>query len=229
MRKTRETEIRAKADLESPQLEKEPRPRNSKRLVVWAHEVLRGHLREGDRAIDGTVGNGHDTCWLATCVGETGRVFGFDLQEQAVAATRRRLAEQGLDRRVTVYREDHSRLLDRVPTTWQGTVRGVVFNLGYLPGGDKTFTTRPSTTLLAVEACATQLLAPGGLLSILSYTGHPGGAEESDAVRRWAQRLAEGDYDVECIASEPDSRGSTDGRPELFLVRRHDEDRRGGD
>lgn len=60
--------------------------------------------------------------------------------------------------------------------------RIVAFNLGYLPGGDKSLTTTSSTTLQAVEA-ALEVVSAGGVVSILAYTGHPGGLEEYDAVR----------------------------------------------
>lgn len=52
--------------------------------------------------------------------------------------------------------------------------RLVAFNLGYLPGGDKTIITKPETTLPALEA-AKGILMPGGLISLVVYVGHPGG------------------------------------------------------
>lgn len=62
------------------------------------------------------------------------------------------------------------------PTTFFCCVmfRLVAFNLGYLPGGEKQVITRSETTLLALEA-AKRILAPGGLISIVVYLGHPGG------------------------------------------------------
>lgn len=64
----------------------------------------------------------------------------------------------------------------------------VCFNLGYLPGGDKGVTTASDSTLPALEA-ALEVLSPGGLLSMLCYTGHPGGREEYQAVRQIVAEL----------------------------------------
>lgn len=55
-----------------------------------------------------------------------------------------------------------------------GVARLVTFNLGYLPGGDRTFTTQSDTTLKALEA-AKVILMDGGLISLVVYVGHPGG------------------------------------------------------
>ena len=63
-----------------------------------------------------------------------------------------------------------------------------MFNLGYLPGSDGTLTTTPSTTLPALDA-ARRLLRPGGVMTIVVYTGHEGGRAEADAVDRWAAAL----------------------------------------
>lgn len=52
--------------------------------------------------------------------------------------------------------------------------RLVAFNLGYLPGGDKTIITEPRTTLEALKV-SKDILMPGGLISLVVYVGHPGG------------------------------------------------------
>ena len=61
-----------------------------------AADCLRRFLLPGDTAVDATMGNGHDTQFLCELVGESGHVFAFDIQEQAVENTRRRLMEAGL-------------------------------------------------------------------------------------------------------------------------------------
>lgn len=58
----------------------------------------------------------------------------------------------------------------------------VCFNLGYLPAGDKQLVTEASTTAAAIEA-ALEVVRPGGLISIIAYTGHPGALEEYNAVK----------------------------------------------
>ena len=138
--------------------------------------------------MDATVGNGHDTLFLAEGVGASGRVFGFDVQPEAVARTRHRLEAAGLAGRVTLLAQGHETLRAALPPEAVGCVRAVMFNLGYLPGGDKTRITRTETTVPALDA-ALDVLAPGGVLTVVVYGGHPGGMEESEAVAVWSERL----------------------------------------
>jgi tRNA A58 N-methylase Trm61 len=139
--------------------------------------------------VDATVGNGHDTLFLAETVGASGRVFGFDIQAEALQAARRRLEAANLEGRVTLFAESHHRMADCLPAEVHGRIKAVMFNLGYLPHGDHAIITRPETTVPALDAAA-RLLAPGGMMSAVLYTGHPGGPEESEAVIRWAKELS---------------------------------------
>lgn len=83
-------------------------------ILPFAHQLLRSRLQAGDAALDGTAGNGHDTLLLAECVGETGRVWAFDVQQQALDATRARLAAAGVAERVTLIAAGHETLADYV-------------------------------------------------------------------------------------------------------------------
>ncbi len=157
--------------------------------TALAHRIVASVLQPGEVAVDATVGNGHDTLFLARQVGPQGHVYGFDVQEEALARTRRRLEEAGLHERVTLLRRGHEYMTESVPATWHGRIGAVLFNLGYLPGGsDRSCITRPETTLPALDA-ALRLLRPGGVLTVVAYRGHPGGAEEAEAVRQWAETL----------------------------------------
>lgn len=170
-------------------------PRITEGVLPFAHRLLAAALRPGDAAVDATVGNGHDTLHLARCVGPRGRVVGFDVQERALQQTRQRLASACCADRVTLLLAGHETLGAAVPDALaehgapaSPRVAAVCFNLGYLPGGDKTLITRTPTTLTALDA-ALGLLAVGGVLTAVLYSGHPGGADERDAVVRWAGAL----------------------------------------
>jgi predicted methyltransferase len=151
------------------------------RLVDRAHELLGEALREGDLAIDATAGNGHDVAFLAEQVGNSGKVYAFDLQKEAIEATAKLLAEKGLEN-VELHQCGHESMVEALPSEIFGQVTAVTFNLGYLPGGDKSVVTQITTTRLALRA-AMDTLRPGGLLAVVAYRGHPGGPEECDAVR----------------------------------------------
>jgi hypothetical protein len=70
-----------------------------------------------------------------------------------------------------------------------------MFNLGYLPGGDHSFTTRAATTVAALGRI-TGLLAPGGLITVVAYPGHPAGDEENAAVADYLARLPQETFTV---------------------------------
>ncbi len=159
--------------------------------VQLSHFFLRERLKPGDRAVDATCGNGHDTLVLAQLVGTQGRVWAFDVQEKALVGTEERLAEAGCRERVALVHGGHERLAEVVTEP----VRAVVFNLGFLPGAPRETVTTPETTLSALEQAAA-LLIPGGIITVAVYTGHPGGTEEGSTVESWAAALPPGRFNV---------------------------------
>ncbi len=180
------------------------------RLTNIAHEILRSRINPGDIAVDATAGNGLDTLFLARCVGPKGLVYSFDLQLEAVRQTEDRLAAAGVSN-VRLLLRDHAELAEAIAPEHLGRIAAVMFNLGYLPGSDKTFRTQPETTGRAIEA-GLSLLREGGVLSVLAYTGHPGGLEEADAVARLLGGLPEHEFAVkETSSPRPNA-------PRLFVV-----------
>lgn len=158
------------------------------RATQLAHDWIGHRLQSGDTAIDATAGSGLDTAFLAERVGSSGCVYAFDVQPEALAATRTLLGERGLLSRVHLIEAGHEHLERFLPASAAGSVRAVMFNLGYLPGGDKTRITRPATTLAALKS-SLRLLAPGGLLTIVCYSAHEGGEAEAAAVIPFCQGL----------------------------------------
>ena len=148
-------------------------PYELKSARYLAADVLIRAVASGDTVVDATMGNGHDTLFLCELVGQGGRVYAFDVQEDAVSRTRDRLREAGLLQRARLFRLGHEHMAEQV----QGLVSAVVFNLGWLPGGDHTVTTRTASTRQAVLA-ALELLKPGGIVTICAYPGHPEGEKE---------------------------------------------------
>ncbi len=154
-----------------------------------SHEMIRAVVRTGDTVVDATAGNGHDTVFLAGLAGPAGRVHAFDVQTAAVEATRARLAAAGLAAEVHACgHEQAGAVLDAAGVKM---IRAAMFNLGWLPGGDKTRVTQPGTTLAALEALLPRLEA-GGRVTLVLYVGHPGGAEEERAIAQWAAALDPG-------------------------------------
>lgn len=182
-------------------------------LVKQAQKKISGYLSAGDNAIDATMGNGFDTLFLANCVGKDGQVYAFDLQKEAVAVTENLLTAEGVSDRVQLIEEDHARMaLCIVPNTSK-KISCVMFNLGYLPGSDKSIQTVSDSTILALDA-AIELLARPGIISILAYTGHAGGREEAEAVKSWVKGLSKADYRVTIEIPK----ATKNSPPELILI-----------
>ena len=158
------------------------------RATEFAQAAVSRVLKPGDLAIDATAGNGHDTLFLCERVGPQGKIVAFDIQDEALTATRTRLAESGIG---TGCFELVCASHETMPAHAEHqTVAAIMFNLGYLPGGDKAIITRTASTLAALES-ALRLLHSGGVLTIVCYPGHEGGAVEAKAVSEWAEGLRE--------------------------------------
>ncbi|XAR56916.1 hypothetical protein NMG60_11037567 [Bertholletia excelsa] len=163
-----------------------------KKATEVAHSVWRCIVQKGDSLVDATCGNGHDTLAMVKMVADkphSGHVYAMDVQKTALENTSSLLDEslnsdeKGL---VELFDICHSKMEEVVP---KGVpVRLVAFNLGYLPGGDKSIITRSETTEQALEV-AKRILSPGGLISLVVYVGHPGGRDEHKAVEAFASGL----------------------------------------
>jgi len=186
-----------------------------KSIIKQSHAYAAKNLRQGDVAIDATVGNGNDLLFLARAVGPSGTVFGFDIQRAAYLAARKLLTEAGITDRVRWIHDGHEHMADHMPSEDHGQVRSIMFNLGYLPGGDKSITTKPRTTIVALNQ-ALSLIAPDGVIVVTVYPGHPGGRAESDAVAAWARSLSTAGHDVE----ELQDMNASNVAPWLLVVNR---------
>ena len=188
------------------------------RTTDMAHTLWRAVMRPGDTVVDATMGNGWDTVALARILADLdaspagdaskpGRVVAFDVQEDALTSTRARVREAltpDQASRVDLVLKSHERMEEhvRVPgvnafddddddSGMETDAVGVVcFNLGYLPGptADKEVRTRRTTTVSAV-ASGVRVLRPGGVLTVVGYTGHEGGWEEVEAVMELVSSL----------------------------------------
>ena len=172
-----------------------PDPLSLPTSVDFAHSLLQTRVHPGDWVIDATAGNGHDTLFLARLVTTTGKVFAFDIQAEAIASTRERLSAHDSLAACTLIHDSHHHLASHLPPEAHGQLAAVMFNLGWLPGHDKTCITHTETTLAAIQT-ALEWLRPGGLLTIVAYPGHSGGDTEAQAVANWASALPSHTHEV---------------------------------
>jgi SAM-dependent methyltransferase len=182
-------------------------------LVKLAHNLINDKVKSGDIVIDATVGNGHDTAFLLDLVKPNGKVFGFDIQQDAIESARSALQEHSFSQCLTLIHASHANMSELIPLAYHCKISSVMFNLGYLPGGDKRIITKSDSTLAAL-ASASQLLSADGIITILAYPGHEGGEMEAEQVLNWCLALDPGQYQVKRFENHPDNPSA----PKLFVV-----------
>jgi len=177
-----------------------------------AREVLEKAVQAGDTVIDATMGNGHDTLTLCEAVGPEGRVYAFDIQKEAAEETEKLLQNHGVGERAILINAGHEHMKEYV----KEPVSAVVFNLGWLPGGDHSITTRWETTFRAVQA-ALERLRPGGVLVICAYPGHAEGDRERKKLAGFLSGLDNREYNV----LRQQFMNANAGAPECFVVQKN--------
>ncbi|CEW40778.1 SAM-dependent methyltransferase [Streptococcus pneumoniae] len=155
-----------------------------KRPLEMAHDFLAEVVTKEDVVVDATMGNGHDTLFLAKLAKQ---VYAFDIQKQALEKTQERLHQADLTNAQLIL-QGHETLDQFVIKAKAG-----IFNLGYLPSADKSVITRPQTTIEALEKLC-GLLVKGGRIAIMIYYGHEGGDLERDAVLDFVIQLNQQEY-----------------------------------
>lgn len=182
--------------------------------LTLAHDYWKYIATIGDTVIDATCGNGHDTYVLAQIVlnNTQGTVIAYDIQEAALINTEKKL-RQSIPlphyERIRFVQGCHSQF----PTDCSlGSVKLIVYNLGYLPGGDKTKTTHLETTLNSLQR-ALGLIMPGGAITVTCYPGHAEGKKEEDAILTWVATLSLKEWNI-CYHQWPNRKQG----PSLLLI-----------
>ncbi|MBE6569389.1 MAG: SAM-dependent methyltransferase [Ruminococcaceae bacterium] len=161
-------------------------------LLSLQKTFILAHLREGDTAVDFTMGNGYDTVFLSNTVGSTGKVYAFDIQPPALHSTASNLRKNGCPDNWHLICDSHHNAPAYIP----GKIKAGMFNLGYLPGnGNKHVTTKRTTTLPAVEN-AIAMLDDDAVLLIAVYPGHPEGELEGQELSAYLATLSRFRYTI---------------------------------
>lgn len=155
-----------------------------KNSLGQSHEMIKKIVASGDTVVDATAGNGNDTVFLAGLAGEGGKVYSFDIQKEAVEETEKKLRELNLLNRVELIQDGHQNMDKYI----KEKVKAVMFNLGYLPGGNHSIGTRWETTIEAVEK-SMNLLEVNGIVAIVVYYGRDSGFEEKERLMEYIKTI----------------------------------------
>lgn len=148
-----------------------------------AHFIINEFLEEKFVAIDGTLGNGFDTDFLSD---NFDKVYSFEIQKEACAKYKEKNKSN-----VEVINDSHHLFKDYVTDK----VDCIMYNLGFLPGGDKGITTVHTTSLESIK-CGLELLKSGGIMTICIYKGHDEGKIEESCILSYLRDLPKSKYGV---------------------------------
>ncbi len=178
--------------------------------TMLANLMISQYCHVGDVVIDCTVGNGMDTLYLRQSVGDSGKVYGFDIQKEAIQRTQEYL-ESNISKVDNVYLINDSH--EHVKEYIKEPVAVCVFNLGYLPNGNKAVTTIPKSTIEAIKNCIS-LLKKDGLILIVAYPGHEEGLEETNLVTSYTDKLPKKDFHVVSLKMT----NQPEGAPMIIMI-----------
>lgn len=178
-------------------------------ILQLAKDRLAQNANPQGTYIDFTMGRGRDTLFLCGLASE-GRVYAFDIQPSAIDQTAALLSQNDIHN-ATLILDSHDRFADYVP----GEIDGGLFNLGFLPGGDRSVTTQRGSTVAAVKQ-AMQALKRGGALGVAVYPGHEEGRLEGETLQSYFAGVDKKEFDIFIyrLLNVPDS-------PYMMVVERH--------
>lgn len=161
--------------------------------------------------IDMTLGNGNDAYKLLEKYTDS-FLYGFDIQMEAINNSYERLSKLSFDNRFRLINDDHQNLLAHI----DDRIDLAIYNLGYLPGGDKSIKTSAKSTVISLDKLLNNLLNKSGMVFITSYTGHPGGKEEYDELINYVSKLNQKKYHIISF----DFPNQSNNPPKLIVIER---------
>lgn len=160
-------------------------------VLSISQDLIKRYVKQGDIVLDCTVGNGWDTLLLSQLVGNKGKVYGFDIQQIAITNTKNLLKRKGLENNVKLFLDGHENIDQYIDEK----LNLIIYNLGYLPGGNKEIKTIANTTIKSISK-SLNLLRQNGILLITVYLGHAGGMEEKESIETLLTKLNQKDFNV---------------------------------
>lgn len=155
-------------------------------------QYLEMFIQPNSIVIDATLGNGNDSYKMAQKMDRTGKLYGFDIQESAIENSQKQLLNLPENRpEIILIQDSHANFHHHI----QDPVNLIIYNLGYLPKGDKEITTLAESTLKSVQA-GLELLTSYGKMLIAVYHGHDAGKAEKTVLEAYLQTLDQKQFNV---------------------------------
>lgn len=147
-----------------------------KKIIPFAHDLLKETVQTGDIVVDATLGNGNDSLFLSELVGDKGKVYSFDIQKEAIENSMMLFKDNHVHN-VHCILSGHEHAKNELLNRGIKEIDGVIFNLGYLPGSNQEVTTHGETTLKAINDLF-EILKKDKYIVLVVYPGHKEGELE---------------------------------------------------
>lgn len=143
-------------------------------IVGYYQFMIENIVEDKIIAVDCTAGNGNDTLFLCNLMKGQGKIFSFDIQEEAIMLTTELLEKKCLYNNYEIILDCHSKISSYI----ESNIDIAVFNLGYLPNSTSEISTKFETTLKSVESVL-KMLRKKGYIFIAAYLGHDDSKERN--------------------------------------------------
>lgn len=141
-------------------------------------------------AADMTVGNGNDIYKIVKTVDKKSEILGFDISEIAIENTKN-LLKEFKNNNIQIIKDSHKNIFKHI----NKKLDLVIYNLGYLPKGNKDITTDYVTVIKSLEYVL-NFLNINGIVIITFYPGHSSGKLESIEIEKYLADLNQKNYNV---------------------------------
>ena len=157
------------------------------KILDLTKRIIKENVTKDDICVDMTIGNGNDTLTLANYASF---VYGFDIQQEAIDNTNKLLKDNNITN-YQLFLDSH----ENIDKYIDKKIKLFIYNLGYLPKGDKKITTKSSSTINSLIK-ALKMLDNKGIIIIVIYTGHDEGKNEEIAINDYVRNLDQKMYEV---------------------------------
>lgn len=162
------------------------------KIVDFAKVLMKDFINSLNKnniiCVDATLGNGFDSLYLSSLLNEKGTIYGYDIQEQAIINSNKLFKDHNVTNVITKLSSHEYIEEDNIDLA--------IFNLGYLPGFDKSIKTNKETTMKAIKNLLPKMNKDNMLIVICLYVGHEEGFEESIVIDEFVKSLPSNEYMV---------------------------------
>lgn len=153
----------------------------NKSILNRVNLICERFIKKGDITVDWASGNGNDTLMLSKL---SKKVFAFDIQKEAIKNTKNSLKNNGMNNAILI--NDSHENIDKYLNDYKEKISLILFNLGYLPGGNKNIMTNSKSTLIAIKK-GLKYLNKKGMILVVCYP-HDEGKKESQTILEYLEK-----------------------------------------